>query len=98
MAGLDVTALFEARGDAHYGEAVTQRDHALQCATLAARAGGEDELVRAAVLHDLAHLVMLERLGTAVRSHAPVCAEAMRAFVPHRRVLVIALPVSATGY
>src|SRR5207247_2039172 len=39
MAGLDVTALFEARGDGHYGEAVTQRDHALQCAGRATLAG-----------------------------------------------------------
>ena len=48
MAGLDVTALLLTRGDAHYGEAVTQRDHALQCAALASRAGADDELVLAA--------------------------------------------------
>jgi phosphonate degradation associated HDIG domain protein len=50
--------LYVAEGGAHYGgEAVTQLEHALQCAQLARRAGSGDELVAAAFLHDIGHLV-----------------------------------------
>jgi len=98
MAGLDVTALFEARGDAHYGEAVTQRDHALQCATLASRAGGDDELVLAALLHDLAHLVTPEGLDTVDRHHGHVGAALVRAFVSPRVAWIIEHHVAAKRY
>lgn len=49
--------LYERLGDDPYGEAVTQRAHALQCAQLARDAGAGDELVAAALLHDLGHLL-----------------------------------------
>ena len=39
------------------GETVTQRDHALQCAWLAERDGAGPELIVAALLHDVGHLV-----------------------------------------
>jgi len=50
-------ALYERRGDEHYGEDVTQRSHALQCAALASGDGASDELVAAALLHDVGHLL-----------------------------------------
>ncbi|MGH8772567.1 MAG: HD domain-containing protein, partial [Burkholderiales bacterium] len=50
--------LMREKGSRLYGEeAVTQFDHALQCATLAEASGASDELVTAALLHDLGHLV-----------------------------------------
>jgi phosphonate degradation associated HDIG domain protein len=53
-----ICAIYESHGDGLYGsEAVSQRDHALQCASLAEAAGGSPELVTAALLHDLGHLV-----------------------------------------
>lgn len=46
------------RGHAMYGgEAVTQLQHALQCAVLARQAGASAGLVTAALLHDYGHLV-----------------------------------------
>ena len=39
------------------GEAVTQREHALQCAWLAEQDGAGPELIVAALLHDAGHLV-----------------------------------------
>lgn len=46
------------RGAAMYGhEPVTQLEHALQCAHLAERDGAPEELVVAALLHDIGHLV-----------------------------------------
>lgn len=41
-----------------YDEAVTELDHALQCAVLAADAGADDALVAAALLHDIGHLLV----------------------------------------
>lgn len=43
-------------GQEHYGEGVTQLDHALQCAKFAADAGADDETILAALLHDIGHL------------------------------------------
>jgi phosphonate degradation associated HDIG domain protein len=54
----DIRGLFERYGDTAYsGEPVTQREHALQSALLAEQAGASDELVAAALLHDLGHLL-----------------------------------------
>jgi phosphonate degradation associated HDIG domain protein len=54
----DIEHLFAAKGERMYaGEPVTQRQHALQSADLAKRAGASDELVLAAFLHDLGHLI-----------------------------------------
>lgn len=54
----DIAALFGRKGAAQYsGEPVTQLDHALQCALHAEQAGADDELVTAALLHDLGHLL-----------------------------------------
>lgn len=54
----EITGLFATQGAAQYGrEAVSQLQHALQCAHLAEQAGASDELVTAALLHDLGHLV-----------------------------------------
>lgn len=50
--------LFRDRGDSNYGgEAVTQREHALQAAMFARRTGAPDALVAAALLHDVGHLL-----------------------------------------
>jgi phosphonate degradation associated HDIG domain protein len=52
-----IEALFARRGAEQYsGEPVTQVEHALQCAALAEAEGADDELVTAALLHDIGHL------------------------------------------
>jgi phosphonate degradation associated HDIG domain protein len=54
----DIAFLFARRGAEQYsGEPVTQLEHALQSAHLAEQEGADDELVTAALLHDLGHLV-----------------------------------------
>lgn len=61
----DITRLLTERGAQQYGmEAVSQLEHALQCAHLAERAGESDELVLACLLHDLGHLLAAEKAGT----------------------------------
>lgn len=51
----DIERLYEERGGLHYGEGVSQMEHALQCASLAERAGAAPSLVVAALLHDIGH-------------------------------------------
>lgn len=54
----DIERLYAERGHEQYtGEPVTQLEHALQCAALAEAEGADDELVTAALLHDLGHLL-----------------------------------------
>lgn len=54
----EIVELFAIRGAAAYGgEAVSQLEHALQCAQLAEDAGASPDLVCACLLHDLGHLV-----------------------------------------
>lgn len=57
-----ITGLFHARGAVQYGsEAINQQQHALQCARLAECAGALPELIAAALLHDLGHLLASSR-------------------------------------
>ena len=54
----DIEQLFAERGGEQYsGEPVTQLEHALQTAHQAETEGASDELVTAALLHDLGHLL-----------------------------------------
>lgn len=65
-----LVTLFATRGGSQYGgEAVSQLEHGLQAALLAERAGAGDELVAAALLHDVGHLLHApgeERVGQGV--------------------------------
>lgn len=53
----EIFALYARRGGATYGEGVTQSEHALQAAWLAEREGASPELIAAALLHDIGHLL-----------------------------------------
>jgi phosphonate degradation associated HDIG domain protein len=104
-----LAALFATRGGARYGgEAVSQLEHGLQAAALAERDGAGDELVAAALLHDVGHLLhphgddyaehgvddRHEELGERyLRRHfAPGVAGPVRLHVPAKRFLCAAEP------
>jgi phosphonate degradation associated HDIG domain protein len=54
----EVFELFNRRGrDAYFGEQVSNLEHSLQAAWFATEAGAEPELVVAALLHDVGHLL-----------------------------------------
>lgn len=58
----EISRLLTVRGSRQYGrEAVSQLEHALQCAHLAEQAGETKHTVVAALLHDLGHLLAAER-------------------------------------
>ena len=60
----EVLHLFAEQGDLHFGEVISQRSHALQTALAACAAGADDELVAAALLHDVGHFVSDRSLGS----------------------------------
>lgn len=59
----EVVTLYERWGADGYDEQVSQVEHALQTAALAGAAGAGPELVAAALLHDVGHLLDLEVSG-----------------------------------
>ena len=88
MIGFDeIFDILETKGGARYGgEDVSQLQHALQCATLAERAGASDHMITAALFHDIGHLI-LDDEGAAARGldlvHEECGAEALaRLFGP----------------
>jgi phosphonate degradation associated HDIG domain protein len=56
----EILALYDRHADEHYDEEISQLDHALQTAALAVADGASDELVVAALLHDVGHLLTLD--------------------------------------
>lgn len=104
-----VDALFAERGGGEYhGEAVTQLEHALQCAWLAERDGRPPGLIAAALLHDVGHLLhahgedYLDRgvndrheemaARFLARGYGPEVTEPIRLHVPAKRYLAAARP------
>lgn len=57
----ELTDLFTRLGDLHYGEGVSQLEHALQTAHHAKLDGAPPALVAAALLHDVGHL--MQKIG-----------------------------------
>lgn len=54
----EILHLFETNGGSMYGgEAVTQLEHALQCAEQARKHNASNELITASLLHDIGHLL-----------------------------------------
>ena len=59
--------LYAARGAEHYGEDVSQSEHAEQCAHHAQMDGADDTLIAAALLHDIGHLLQKQGADAADR-------------------------------
>lgn len=54
----EIIAVFEKKGGENYsGEEITQLEHACQAGQLAEKDGNDDEVILAAFLHDLGHLL-----------------------------------------
>jgi [1-hydroxy-2-(trimethylamino)ethyl]phosphonate dioxygenase len=105
----EIFTLFARQGDeADFGEAVSQKEHALQAACQAEREGAPDSLVVAALVHDIGHLLhgqaeniadrgvdaRHEAVGEAWLSHSfgREVAEPVRLHVPAKRYLCAVEP------
>jgi phosphonate degradation associated HDIG domain protein len=98
-----VLSLYERWGDDRYDEEIAQLEHALQTAALAADAGASDELVVAALLHDIGHLLALELAGgdadrTRDLRHEAIGARHLANLFPPEVTAPIALHVRAKRY
>lgn len=97
MTALDAVALFEAHGTRRSREPVTQLEHALQCAALARRHRADDEVVAAALLHDVGHLGVTVADAEGLH-HGHHGAQLLRPFVPERIAWLVEHHVVAKRY
>ena len=97
----DIERLYALRGGLNYGENVTQREHAVQCAALAQESGGTPALIIAALLHDIGHLFEDEADATATQfdhRHEIAGARALKDLFGEAVRRPIALHVAAKRY
>ncbi len=92
-----------ARGQSNYDESVTQIEHALQAAELAAQNHCSDEAITAALFHDLGHLLLDEHATQADflqedLNHEEAGADFLDAWFPPEVTEPIRLHVAAKRY
>ena len=97
-----ITELYQTKGTAQYGsEAIDQQQHALQCAHLAEQAGASPELMVAALLHDLGHLLASSAPGAHAGvddTHQYLAAPFLRGLYPDAVIEPIRMHVDAKRY
>ena len=102
IAGLDdIEKLYFSRGGLHYGEGITQIEHALQSAELAQAQGAPESLIVAALLHDIGHLFEKEEDvadGKSDDRHEAIGARALAGLFPQSLWRPVALHVAAKRY
>lgn len=96
-ARLDLVRLFAEAGCRAYGELITQLEHALQCAALARQDRADDEVVVAALLHDIGHLAE-DETDRPERHHGGGGAALVQPFVSPRIAWLIEHHVIAKRY
>ncbi len=95
---LNIVGLLVKRGVAWVNDdAVSALDHALQCAALARRAGAGDEVVLAALLHDVGHLIS-DAEESPLTHHGKWAARFLQPFVPPRVAWLVEHHVVAKRY
>jgi len=95
---LNIAGLLVKRGATHWGdEPVSALDHALQCAARARAARAADEVVLAALLHDVGHLLS-DAEETPFSHHGLWAARFLRPFVPPRVAWLVEHHVLAKRY
>jgi [1-hydroxy-2-(trimethylamino)ethyl]phosphonate dioxygenase len=103
MTPIDTIFEYLRAGQKHYGEsAVTQLEHAIQCAVLAERESAGSALVAASLLHDLGHLINPEDRMAAARGedggHEIVAADYLAHWFEDAMTMPIRLHVAAKRY
>lgn len=101
----EILALLQSRGQYQYGmEAVSQLEHALQCAHLAEQPGETPATVVACLLHDMGHLLAAERDGQPEHNthqddvHQYIALPFIRGLFPEAVLQPIRLHVDAKRY
>ncbi len=98
----EIFKVFHERGNRHYGENVTELEHALQAAEFAKQFGESEAVVLACLLHDYGH--MLHDLGEDIAhqgidaQHEELGAKLLRGLFPSEILEPIRLHVAAKRY
>lgn len=98
----EILGRFQANGHRHYGENVTEQEHALQSAAAAERLNASDEVIVACLLHDYGHL--LHELGETIADagidarHEDLGAAMLREKFPDSIVEPVRMHVDAKRY
>jgi predicted HD phosphohydrolase len=95
--GFDIVRLYLERGVSRSDEAVSHLAHALQCAALASAQRADDDVVLAALLHDVGHLISLAEESPR-NHHGAWGARLLRPFVPRRVAWLVEHHVIAKRY
>jgi phosphonate degradation associated HDIG domain protein len=97
-----ILEIYRTRGDRHYGEDVSEREHALQCAEFAKMFGESEQVVLATLLHDYGHL--LHDMGEQIADeghdarHEDLGADYLQTYFPAEIVEPIRLHVASKRY
>ena len=90
--------LYDAEGHHTYGEGINQIEHAVQCAELAKRQGESAELITAALLHDVGHLMATTDIAFGNYKHDSIGAEYLAPHFPAAVTEPIRLHAEAKRY
>ncbi len=104
-----IVSSFSKAAQIQYGEsAVTELEHALQCAELADKASADDDLVFACMLHDVARFALPQNqisdtlqnteLDKNAKGHGAAAAEMMDGLLPQRSLFCIKHHAEAKQY
>ena len=97
-----ILSMYSTWGNETYDEDITQLAHALQCAALAKHEGSSEELIAAALLHDIGHLFEIERRNgpdySADLRHELTGSEYLSELFPPAVTAPIAMHVEAKRY
>ena len=99
----EIEVLFDKWGTEFYSEHLSQTAHAVQCAVLAEESGAPSELVLAALLHDIGHLIDLDNSAGVEEhnvdtEHEATGARSISPLFPPAVAAPIALHVAAKRY
>ncbi|MCV6611633.1 MAG: hypothetical protein OIF55_12740 [Amphritea sp.] len=90
--------LYDAEGHHTYGEGITQIEHAVQCAELALREGESAQMVTAALLHDVGHLMATTDIAFGNYKHDSIGADYLTPHFPPAVTEPIRLHAQAKRY
>ncbi|MBN0988246.1 HD domain-containing protein [Amphritea pacifica] len=94
----NIEQIYNEMGHNHYGEGVSQIEHAVQCARLAVEDGERADMVVAALLHDIGHLFAGVNPGHGDFCHDQAGAEYLSQYFPPGVTEPVRLHVSAKRY
>ena len=87
----EIINIFISKGSSNYaGEAITQLEHACQTALLAKEESSDDEVLLAAFLHDIGHLIEIDSMqGLGVKNHEEIGAAYLQSKGFSQKVIVL---------